>query len=159
MINVSLHFFLFCGHSCYSTCTNCSFSFLVLFIIHGCLLLLFSSSSFFVIFLYRHFLYIVNFCIVNLFILIWITQNATHNTNFLWYLALQFSNQYEESLGKGTEPKGYKHSQNTSEEWIGRGQEYRHKNWKKGVSLSRQKTRKEKKSNKTIKKKKNKKNN
>ena len=107
-------------------------------------------SSFFCIVIFC----IVNFCIVNLFILIWITQNATHNTNFLWYLALQFSNQYEESLGKGTEPKGYKHSQNTSEEWIGRGQEYRHKNWKKGVSLSRQKTRKEKKSNKTRKKKK-----
>ena len=53
------------------------------------------------------------------------------------YLALEFSNQYKESSGKGKEPKDH----NVPGESVGREQEYHPESWKQGVSLSRKKTR------------------
>ena len=70
------------------------------------------------------------------------------NTNFLYLETVK------KPLGRASDPNDFKWSQNMSVETTGCGKENRRNNCKRDVSLIRQKTRKEKKSNKTRNKKK-----
>ena len=142
-------FFYLCGHNLFLG-TNYLFSFLIVFIYSWVSSFVIPLASFVVISLFSVSSSSVPSSLSSLFFIFFFIYSLI----IFGYLVLVFSNQYEDSLGEGTEPKGYKYSQNPSREWVGRGREYRNKYWKNGVSLSRQKTRKEKKSNKTRKKKK-----
>lgn len=55
----------------------------------------------------------------------------------VWYKGkhAHFAEKYEISIANGVEPSGYKYTPNVSAEWKGHATEYRHKNWKKGVSI------------------------